>query len=87
MTKSMLRFAVTTSLLLSLAATAQQKTTTAATDPNRPIAIAGAIGPLQRAPRLRDVRLAGLREAGGVVEVGEVDIALQPPRNLDGLIG
>ena len=41
MTKSMLRFAVTTSLLLSLAATAQQKTTTAATDPNRPIAIAG----------------------------------------------
>jgi len=37
----MLRFAVTTSLLLSLAATAQQKTTTAATDPNRPIAITG----------------------------------------------
>ena len=41
MTKSMLRFAVTTSLLLSLAATAQQKTTTAATDPNKPIAITG----------------------------------------------
>ena len=41
MTKSMLHFAATASLLVSLAATAQQKTSAPATDPNRPIAITG----------------------------------------------